>query len=255
MSCTRLVTRVAAATAAVLAPIVAGASVVTVEFAGTVGFTGWDRTGVFGAPNTDLFGAPFWASFAFDTEIGSNVQGPYSQELLGGPQVGLPMPLLAGSITINGVTAPYTLDGWAYLLSQNDGNPRGSLQVVVQFYDPPLRTDIFNVGVNSPTIGRMFDTSFDTTDVRGGGNFQFRTDNPAQGGFVDFALGQLTVERLRFVNDKFPPQPVGVSEPPVLGIALCGLAALAVRRRRSSSGSGRVGRRQRDEFAGRSPRS
>lgn len=199
---------------------------VTVDLTGTIGFTGYDTTGVFGQPNTVLDGVPYSARFIFDLDIGSRAIGPNSDELIGGPAVGLAMPLLSATMTVNGVTAAYTLNGWAYMTTQHGahGGPPNDFYLGVEFYSPPLRDDQFLIAIASETIVPSLSSSYYSTDISGGGQFQFRTDDASQASFISFAQGQLNVATLRYLVAGAVPEPGSAV------LALVGLAFLAVRR-------------------------
>ena len=97
-----------AATAAIGAALVAAAPAAAIvkiaTYTGIVVY-GYDLTGEFGTPNTDLAGANWTATFTYDKTLGgyqySDLTADDSQ---GGTSVGTGSPILSATITINGVT-------------------------------------------------------------------------------------------------------------------------------------------------------
>jgi len=189
--------RTLAATFALCTSIAVQASPITViDLFGSVGDYGYDTTGVFGSPATSLVGASFKAHFAFDLSLGSRATGPNSDELLGGPSVGLSMPLLAASIWVNGVQADYPLNGWAYLLTQDGSVQANDLMVRVEFYEPPLRSDWFFFVGSSPDIVNSLNASYSANAVNALTQFQIRSDDPLVSGFLRFAEAHVNIDSL-----------------------------------------------------------
>jgi hypothetical protein len=109
---------VAVAAAGLLAAMPAAAVVKIAKYTGTVA-NGYDTTGVFGAPNTDLTGYSWVATYTYDRSLGfyqftDGVSYDYSY---GGPGYGVVgSPVLSSTITINGVTKslPGAWAGYVY---------------------------------------------------------------------------------------------------------------------------------------------
>jgi hypothetical protein len=217
--------RTLAATLALCTSVAVQASPVTViELFGSVGDYGYDTTGVFGSPATSLIGASFKAHFAFDLSLGSRATGPNSDELLGGPSVGLSMPLLAASIWVNGVQADYPLNGWAYLLTQNGSEQGNDLMLRVEFYEPPLRSDWFVFVGSSPDIVNSLNAAYSLNTVYALTQFQIRSDDPLQSGFLRFAEAHVNIDSLTVSTSD-------VTEPSSISLmALSVLALLAIGR-------------------------
>ena len=208
-----------AATFALCACIAAHASPVMVyDLTGTV-YTGYDTTGVFGTPASSLVGSSISAHFVFDLGLGSRAIGVYTDELVGGPQVALSMPMLAGSITVNGVQADYPLDGFIHNLAQVGFGGPNHLQIYVDYYLPPLRADHFKLFLDSYDMPASLSATYSTTNLLSFGQFQIRTDDPSGSFFQKFAQGQFTVDSVTVTTGDVP-------EP--ASLALLGLALLAL---------------------------
>lgn len=202
-----------------------GATLVTVGLTGTVAPNGEDVTGIFGPPATSLAGQPFELRFVFDLGLGIRTSSALSDELVGGPKAGLTMPMLVGQMTIDGKTASYPLTGHIHLTASS-----GQLNMLVDFYEPPLRDDEFLAVLYSPALQPSLSTPIATALSGSSGQFQFRTDAPSQALFHQFAYGQLN-----FTSISISSSPV--SEPSTWGMLGAGLAAIAMcgRRRRPSA--------------------
>jgi hypothetical protein len=69
----------------------ASATIIEVTYTGTVSY-GFDSTGVFGSPNTDLGGDAYKATYLFDTTLGYTLSNPAYNYALGGSEYPLPLP-------------------------------------------------------------------------------------------------------------------------------------------------------------------
>ena len=92
--------------AGLFAAIPAAAVVKVAKYTGTV-TTGYDATGLFGAPGASLAGYGYVATYKYDKTLGTLfTDGSTYERSTGGaePSVSGPSPMLSSSITINGVT-------------------------------------------------------------------------------------------------------------------------------------------------------
>ncbi len=81
----------------------ADAAILVATYTGTVS-TGWDQTGLFGAPGGDLTGDAYIATYTIDTTRGFYETGvPTFDELNGGSYYGVSAPVSA-TLEINGIT-------------------------------------------------------------------------------------------------------------------------------------------------------
>ncbi len=108
----------AVAAAGLLAAMPAAAVVKIAKYTGTVAH-GYDQTGVFGAPNTDLTGYSWVATYTYDRALGGYqfTDGVSYDNSYGGAGYGIAgSPVLSSTITINGVTKvlPGAWAGYVY---------------------------------------------------------------------------------------------------------------------------------------------
>lgn len=93
--------------AGLLAAMPAAAAVKIATYSGIVG-AGFDQTGIFAAPGSDLTGYSWVATFAYDTTLAGDrdTDGVNYDYSYGGLSYGSPgmSPIISASITINGVT-------------------------------------------------------------------------------------------------------------------------------------------------------
>jgi hypothetical protein len=92
-------------------PVLAAVKVAT--YVGTVA-AGFDTSGVFGVANTSLVGAVWTAKFTYDRSLSTlNFSGSNYDSSYGGTDYGGPSPIIAATITINGVTRDIPSDTYA----------------------------------------------------------------------------------------------------------------------------------------------
>ena len=112
--------------AAGLAALLLGASsaqagTVTVTYTGTV-VSGFDLTGLFGTPNASLVGDSYQVVYAFNTSVGLATLGPTGSSRSGGASYPAPTPSIATTVTINGHSVSFNLNGWLdQIANYNDG--------------------------------------------------------------------------------------------------------------------------------------
>jgi hypothetical protein len=109
---------VAVAASGLLAAMPAAAVVKIAKYTGTVAY-GFDQTGVFAAPGSDLTGYSWVATYTYDKALGGYqfTDGVNYDNSYGGPGYGIAgSPVLSSTITINGVTRslPGAWAGYAY---------------------------------------------------------------------------------------------------------------------------------------------
>jgi hypothetical protein len=91
----------------------AAAAVKVATYTGSV-ITGYDTTGVFGVANTSLVGATWTAQYTYDRSLSTvNFSGSNYDSSYGGTDYGGPSPIIAATITINGVTRSIPSDTYA----------------------------------------------------------------------------------------------------------------------------------------------
>lgn len=96
--------------AASLGMVLAGPAAATVLLATYQGSvtSGFDHTGTFISPGTDLAGYAFTANITFDTALGSRMTNTFGQDvLLGGSDYGFISPVTDAALTINGHTVHF----------------------------------------------------------------------------------------------------------------------------------------------------
>lgn len=205
---------------------VANSSIITVTYSSTLNANSEDRSGVFGQPGRNLAGSSIDAEFTFDLTLGNRTTAPLSDQLLGGAPLAPSMPLLSGSISVDGVKVPFPLNGQVQMLVQRPDPSYGTFFLRVQYTDPPVRSDIFYVEVDGPNIQSLLTSEFFESDVSGGGNFQFRTDVPDA--HTVSSIGQFERGSLRL-------EVVNVPEPGSLILFLTPLLLLLVSHRRGKA--------------------
>jgi hypothetical protein len=111
---------VAAALLALFGASPASATIVQVTYTGTLS-SGFDTSGVFGPPGTDLTNDPYTASYLFDTTFAGST--PTYNVAYGGTIISVPnaSPSLGATLTINGRSFSIMGDYFSQILGYNDG--------------------------------------------------------------------------------------------------------------------------------------
>lgn len=92
------------ATLALLASVLqTSADVLVVAYTGTVS-SGYDRSGIFGAPGRHLNGDNYIARYTFDISPGRTFATAERNYAVGGDTLGITSPALNGAVTINGIS-------------------------------------------------------------------------------------------------------------------------------------------------------
>ncbi len=220
----------AAAAAGLLAAMPTAAAVKTAKYTGTV-VLGFDRTGVFAAPNTDLTGYSWVATYTYDKTLGGfqGTDGVSYDHSYGGPgflNVGSPM--LSSTITINGVTkssagaragAVYTSTSSYVSHSSQDYSDDGISTIVdTLIYN-------YNYAAGAPA---SLDQNFGPVAASGGAGFVGWYIQDYAAGFTSHAYAHLGTSAVYSVSGAVP-EPASWS----LLIAGFGMVGAAARRRRS----------------------
>lgn len=195
---------VAVATLASVTNAVASPVVMKATLTGTVGpITGYDQTGVFGPPGTDLIGAPFVLTLTYDLSFGQRATSAgASDELIGGPALGLSNPLLDTALTINGVTAHIPTAGHMVMLITED-----AFNISAQSPTPSLVMNHVTMFVASPGFIPRLDADISPISITGGEDFLIRTDFPTGGGSSVMAFGQLVGKTFSLQHVSDVPEP------------------------------------------------
>lgn len=175
------------------------AATITATYRGTIAFGGFDTTGEFGAPSTNLEGERFVATYVYDLNLGDRSRDiGRSDGLVGGfpPSFNFGNPLISGSLTIKGRTQNFLVERNGFFFStlsqpQNIGH-------VTSFFDPlsPNVTIILRVQAAGNDIVPSIEARYDNIPIRGGGNFLISDFAPGTGLFNRFAEGQFRLETL-----------------------------------------------------------
>ena len=99
----------------------ASADVLVITYTGTVS-SGFDRSGIFGAPGRHLNGDRYIARYTFETSLGRTFTSAERNYVVGGGTLGITSPALNGAVTINGIThAIPTGNYYGQILAYNNG--------------------------------------------------------------------------------------------------------------------------------------
>lgn len=210
----------------------AQATVLVATYTGTVAFAGYDTTGEFGAPASDLTGLPFTATFTYDTSLGDRQLSPgVGDGVVGGPALGFTNPLLDSTLTIKSVTAHFPGNSYAQALAQTN-----SIQHVVRGFVPdrPIGPNNFTrFELAAVTDGTPPDINFTFGPVGARGNGYFEIfDYDDDGFFRIFANGQLNVATISVLSGSEVPEPATWT----IMIAGFGVIGAAHRRHRQRPG-------------------
>lgn len=219
--------------AGLLAAMPAAAAVKIAKYSGIVE-SGYDQTGVFAAPGSDLTGYSWVATYTYDKTLGGvqNTDGVSFEESYGGPGYGVAgSPILSASITINGVTRSVagTQAGLVY-----SGNSPFVTHYAQDFSDDGV-TQINNVVYNynyAAGAPVSLDQSFGPVAAAGGfGYSRWYNFNYSTGTYTEDAQVYLGSDAVYSVGNAVP-EPASWA----LMIAGFGLIGTALRRRRAPVG-------------------
>ena len=99
----------------------ASAEILVVTYTGTIS-SGFDRSGLFGAPRRDLDGDSYVARYTFDASLGRTFSTPERNFAVGGSTLGITSPALSSTVTVNGITqAILTGNYYGQILGYNNG--------------------------------------------------------------------------------------------------------------------------------------
>lgn len=216
--------------AGLLAAMPATAAVKIARFTGTV-VSGYDETGVFAAPFTDLAGYSWVATYTYDKTLGGYLEtdGVSYEYSIGGFNYGFPVsPIISASITINGVTRSvggtssarvYTsnLPYVSHYAQDESNNGLTSVNNYIQ---------IFNDPIGAPA---SLDQNFGPVAATNGyGWADWATYDYTTGTYTELASAYLGTDAVYSVGNAVP-EPASWA----LMIAGFGLVGTALRRRRA----------------------
>jgi hypothetical protein len=214
----------------------ASAAIIQVSLTGTVS-EGFDQSGLFGAPNTDLTGAIFSLVEYFDTTKGTLVLGGPTEILAGGIHFnGDPSSPGSAILTLNGVATPVGGNVYSFLDAMQNG---GDASVIDRFFGDHVTTEnILEVALDSSAPLHLLDGWHSDCPVadRCRGEFYF-----SQYAFVTnpgTPASYLYRDRGTFDVDTFDVQVLSVPEPATwaMMIAGFGLVGGTLRRRAAVAG-------------------
>jgi hypothetical protein len=164
---------------------------VEITYQSTIVNDGHDTTGVFGIPATPLQGASFVAKILVDFTVEADrIIGVNSDNLIGGPMVGLPMPVVKATLFIDGRPASFPLLGHVVMGAHEVLPGIGNFSVWLQYALAPGEQNLLSIGVASPGIPFSLSTPFIASNVSGGGQFMFHSSSLIDGSFFRLASGQ-----------------------------------------------------------------
>ena len=222
----------------------AGAATMQAVFTGTV-YSGYDQTGVFGAPGGSLANLGYTLRYVYDTSLGTRLSAGAGtvDDLYGGSVYGTATPTVSATLTIGSVTqsvggsyeSRYQLCNIGYCAidqyytsaadytSQPDGGyTYNGFNAIVSDYTDFLPDNLdtpFSVMISA--LAQQY------------GYFQFATVDGTTGLRTTFANGYLSLDRLSVSQVDIAPIPLPASGLLLLG-AGAGLAAIRRRRRQAA---------------------
>jgi hypothetical protein len=220
----------------------AAAAIITVTATGTLS-SGFDQSGLFGSPNTDLTGAVFSTVYTYDTANGVYEAYPNSEAVSGGIHQNNTIPSPGSAvITVNGVTATNS-GNVGSLLVAGSGNQYWAEVIQRSWSDHVTVEDSIDLQGHRPAGTGLFDSwhSDCSPDDMCRGSFYFTNyyyntnpGSPAYYLFVD--TGQFNVDSIDVVVSGYGG-PGAVPEPETwaLMIAGFGMAGASLRHRRKAS--------------------
>ena len=246
MTINRFFLPISAAALSVMTPIAAQAAQFLITYTGT--FDGKDKTGAFGAPNTDFINSAFTAIYLLDTStVGATTRtdGLTFSHILGGTRASTVSPVSA-SLTINGVTRAFNglASGEAILVNNEAGT--GSDIIDHRVSDDGLSTtsttdnymyhtvdDVAGTLLSSINWGPAFTYAASRND---GTNayFQFSTRNNATGDEEEYANGLMNIQSVTVASVGAIPEP-GTWLMMIVGFGMVGASIRSTRRRSSGA--------------------
>ncbi len=220
--------------AATLAAAPAAAVIKVATYRGTVS-SGYDQTGEFGAPHTDLTGLSFVATYVYDTARGYRSALVGHDQVWGGSAYGVPSPIVRASITIGRASVSFestNSDGLAVVDQGYYGNE------IAEFQPPGgamLSNDFMeNYGFRRSSTSNL-DVSFGAKSLSSNdyGYIQIYTHDGTTGTDIHYAYADLGAATLAVAS---------APEPATWGLMLGGLSAVGTvaRRRRAPTAGARV---------------
>ena len=205
---------IALALGLLLLPVASHAALVTGSFTGTID-SGFDTTGVFGDPETDLGGAAITGSYVYDSSLFTQIVDPSTNNATGTGLGGLTVTLTIGGgshIFSDATSSSIYLDtGASEITLQSANNPDANTSEI--FYLDAL--DVLNPFVLSTDLLQSFSA---LSPAISSGTFTINNLGPdavATGSFTVTSLAQEAI-----------PEPYGIA------LFLTGLAGLSVGRKR-----------------------
>lgn len=230
----------AVAAAGLLAAMPAAAVVTTATYSGIVA-SGYDMSGVFGAPGSDLTGYGWVTKYTFDKMLGGTLSPSSNGEVSsGGVVLGNGSPIITSSVTINGLTL--TITGAAFGSVETYTEPFVQHYSLEQFESSSLSISLFTHNYAYPVgAPASLDQNFGPVASTGGGRMQFNMFDLVRGvvlvdTWADFGTGTLGAEPTAdLATDTVYSVRSAVPEPAswALMIAGFGMVGGAVRRRRA----------------------
>jgi hypothetical protein len=217
----------------------ASAAVMVATYSGVL-TSGFDMTGEFGPPNSDLTGDAFVATYTYDPEAAAmHFTGPGFDMIYGGAIYGTPVPLSDASITVNGVTHhinPITNYGEADAISYLFFDQALGSTISSSVYDASYISDA-GPASNAPTsLDQRYRNAFNDAGTIYGNYFAISI-------MYNFSLQHYAYGTAAFGKIYYSVVKVGASAVPepatwaVLLAGFCGLGAMMRRWRGSPRGA------------------
>lgn len=223
----RLSLTMALAGLALAVPVAAAIKVAT--YSGTI-LTGYDGTDEFGTGVTDLAGLRYVARYTYDTTRAFRQTAPgVYDETFGGDFLGTLAPILATTLTVNGVTLTFNAqERYGFVSIKAFGETRHESRA--SDYGAGQFNEIYNYGYPGIPLGSLDDDLAPQTATALAGGFNIYLTNPDSGAVARNASGSL-----RSDPDSFVSISGTVPEPASWALMIAGFGAVggAARRRRA----------------------